>query len=50
MDDFMLVIDYFFTVLTEVYNLMISNWLFTFTFVLFIFSLTINVLLVIRGK
>lgn len=50
MNDFYLVIDYFFEVLTDVFNLMMSNWLFTLSLLILIFSIIVNLMLTIKGK
>lgn len=50
MNDFYLVIDYFFEVLTDVFNLIMSNWLFTLSLLILIFSIIVNLMLTIKGK
>lgn len=50
MSDFYLVIDYFFVVLTDVFNLIMSNWIFALSLLILIFSIIVNLMLTIKGK
>lgn len=50
MSNFIDVIDYFFTVLGQLFNLMVSNWFFGFLFLTLIFSFIVNLYLIVKGS
>lgn len=50
MANFILVIDYLFNVLSQIFNLFVSNWFFGFMFLTMIFSFIVNLYLIIKGS
>lgn len=50
MNNFILVIDYFFEVLTDIFNLLTSNWFFGFIFLTLVLSFIIDLFIITRGK
>lgn len=49
MNDFLLVVDSFFSILTQYFNEIISNWFTGLLFLIFIFGLIVNLFLMIKG-
>lgn len=50
MNDFISVIDFYFDVLGQVFNLLTSNWFFGFLFLTLVFSFIVMLMGVTRGQ
>lgn len=49
MNDFIMVINYFFSVLSQLFSLLTSNWFFGFILLTGIFALVIDLVLITKG-
>lgn len=50
MDNFVSVINYFFVVMRQVFDLLTSNWFFGFIFITLVFSFIITLIGITRGQ
>lgn len=50
MNDFILVINYFFDVLGNLFNLLVSNWFFGFILLTLVFTFIVELFVITRGK